>query len=218
MKKTSAKKVQQAKTSEENKTEKAGKPEIEVKKTDKKQIIVGLIILVVALLLLFFSFYKGAEKPLFTAKSDKPVVEEIDKNQPKPAKMVEQKAENVVFVFTAITPNPLHYKLYYTTSNDMPLDEEHTVSFEGKAGKNTYSINIPAEKISRFRLSFGEDVGKMTLRDIYLTGSQTEDLNNLYHYWFYQIIDVDNQGDGSFSFEIIDYNASMEYRLPLLKE
>ena len=53
------------------------------------------------------------------------------------------------------------------------------------------------------------------MRDIYLTGSQTKDLNDLSQYMYYQIMNIDNHGDGSFTFEMIDYNAYMEYRAPL---
>lgn len=193
----------------------------EPKKIDKKQLVVGLIILVVALLLLFISFHK--EPKDITNASNEPVKEtpiakkeEVDiKHRIVPAKIVEQKVENVVFVFTATTDTALHYKLYYTTENDADFDEDHVIPLEGKAGKNTYSISIPVEKIARFRLNFGTDIGIVTMSDIYLTGTQTADLNNLFQYFFFQIIDLDNHGDGSFSFEMVDYHAYMEYRAPL---
>lgn len=198
---------------------KADEAKTEPQKVDKKQLIVGLIILVVALLLLFISFHKETVNETNVSNKqikETPVVAEkkevVDKTKIVPAKIVEQKVENVVFVFTATTDTALKYKLYYTTEDGVDFDEDHVVPLEGKVGQNTYSISIPVEKIARFRLNFGTDIGKVTMGDIYLTGTQTVDLNDLFQYRFFQIVDVDNHGDGSFSFEMVDYHAYMEYR------
>ena len=212
MEKTSAKKAKKAESGKVKQPEKVEISKTETKKVDKKQVIVGIIILVVALLLLFFSFRKDIKEVTKEAVSKLPMVEKVDKTKVVPAKIVEQKAENVVFVFTSTTDTALKYKLYYTTESNADFDEEHVVPLEGKVGKNTYSISLPVEKIAKFRLNFGTDIGKVTMSDIYLTGSQTQDLNNLFQYLFFQIVDLDNHGDGSFSFEMIDYNAYMEYR------
>lgn len=186
-------------------------------KLDKKQLIVGVIILFVALLLLFFSFYPSQDKVSenITQMKSSFLKEKVDKNRVLPAKIVEQKSENVVFVFTATTDSALNFKLEYTTENNADFDDKHVVLLDGKEGENTYSITVPAEKIARFRLGFGTSVGKVTMRDIYLTGSQTKDLNDLSQYMYYQIMNIDNHGDGSFTFEMLDYNAYMEYRAPL---
>ena len=213
MTKKSEEKAKKAVSSKEINPKKAKEPKKEApkadKKVDKKQIIVGIIILIVALLLLFFSFYNGTPKK--PGISNIPVVEKVDKYRVVPAKIVEQQADNVIFVFTATTAKALNFKLYYTTEENTGFDEEHVVPLVGEAGKHTYSISVPVEKISKFRLNFGTDIGVVTMSDIYLTGSQTKDLNNLFQYVFFQIVNVDNHGDGSFTFEMIDYHAYMEY-------
>lgn len=217
MTKKSEEKAKKVAPSKAVKPKKAAEPKKEApkadKRVDKKQVIVGIIILIVAFLLLFFSFYGGTPKR--PGISNIPVVEKVDKYRVLPAKIVAQDVDHVVFVFTATTSKPLNYKLYYTTEENQAFDEDHVVPLAGEAGKHTYSIPVPVEKIVKFRLNFGTDIGVVTMGDIYLTGSQTKDLNNLFQYVFFQIVNVDNHGDGSFTFEMIDYHAYMEYNSQL---
>lgn len=213
-------------------------------KKDPKQLIVGAIILVVALLLLLLAF-KGSDKPQEKVLI-KPAVEQTEdvkapavqqdiettqqKKQPeaevpalkgneKAAKeAMKIKAKNAVVTFTAKADKDFDYQVFYTVEREVWFDPSHVVTRKAEKGTHKYSIVLPVKEIFRFRLDFGEAPNEVTIKDIYVTGSQFADLNDFTKYDFNQIDSHKINKDNSITIKASGNDPFMAYQKALLAE
>ena len=181
---------------------------LEYIKNNPKQIVVSIVILIFAIVLLvlglFGLFSKKQEAKPVAETVVKPIVEEV------------KKPTNVIVNFTASTENPITYEIFYTVEREVWFDGTHTLSVEGKEGEHTYAIDLPLEKIYRFRLDFGENPGKVTIKNIYLSGTQEYDLNNYNLYEYKNINNVEIKEEG-ITFASDNQDPYMAYRPALLR-
>ncbi|MBP5698165.1 MAG: hypothetical protein J6W96_01385 [Alphaproteobacteria bacterium] len=211
------------------------KSKLEKFNIDLKQLVLGIIILLTAILLLSLSFCNKQEK---IQESNKILSKEINTtfNQKAVAseknilkedsveaaiekvKKIEDSMDKVVISFITTTEKNFNYKVYYTEDNESEFDEEHSVTYPGQAGMNKYSIILPVKKIARFRLNFSDKAGKVTIRDIYMAGSQKADLSDFTKYEFYQVENVSLNADNSLSFVSNTTDPALLYTSSLLEE
>lgn len=216
----------------------------EVKK-DPKQLIVGAIILVVALLLLFFAFKesdkpqeKVVPQPVVEQKAEvkepvvEPTVPAVQPKEEEPEDLITESQEelkpvkevikiepkNAVLTFTAKAAQDFDYQVFYTVEREVWFDPTHVVTHKAKAGTHKYSIVLPVKEIFRLRLDYGEAPGKVTIKDIYLTGSQTADLNDFTLYDFNQIDSYKVNKDNSLTINASGNDPFMIYQKALLAE
>jgi len=190
----------------ENKSNKA----LEFIKNNLKQVIVATVILIFAIVLLVIGL-----SGLFSKKQV--IKQEVVKEKVETVVEEVKKPTNVVVNFTATTENPITYEIFYTTEREVWFDGSHTLSVEGKEGQYTYAIDLPLEKIYRFRLDFGSNPGKVTIKDIYLSGTQEYDLNNFDLYEFKNINNVEKDKDGNVTFTSDNEDPYMAYRPALIR-
>ncbi len=176
---------------------------IYIKKEPKKAIvIVGSIFFII---LFIFSLKLSEDKkeepslikeevsvPIEEPIIEEPIIEEEEVIEKKEHKDIDK----VVLNFTAITSKPILFDIYYTNERNVWFDGNHYVTHQGKSGRNDYSIILPEDTIYRIRLDFGENPGKVIIRDIYLSGTQNFDLNDFSVYEFNQLegVKYNNRG------------------------
>lgn len=209
----------------------------EVKK-DPKQLIVGTIILVVALLLLLLAF-KGSDKPQEKVLIKPVVKQDISTKQPEKKQVAELpktkaatveksvnaaeeamkiKAKNAIVTFTAKADKDFDYQVFYTVEREVWFDPSHVVTHKAKKGTHKYSINLPVKEIFRIRLDFGEAPGVVTIKDIFVAGSQFADLNDFTAYDFNQIDSHKVNKDNSLTIKATGNDPFMAYHRALLAE
>ncbi len=177
-------------------------------KNNLKQVIVAVVILIFAIVMLVLGLSGLFSKKQATETVQKtitPVVEEV------------KKPTNVVVNFTATSENPITYEIFYTTEREVWFDGSHVLSIEGKEGEYTYAIDLPLEKIYRFRLDFGSNPGKVTIKDIYLSGTQEYDLNSFDLYEFKNINNAKIDDNGNITFSSDNEDPYMAYRPALIR-
>lgn len=171
-------------------------------KIEFKQIVVGLVILCFAVLLLLMSFPDLKKSswlaPLFG-------YEKYDTYKP----------TNVMVMFETTTEKDVEYQVYYTVVREVWFSEDHVARLQGKKGTHYYVLNLPVEQIHKFRLDFGSAPGKVTVHDIRLMGTQSEDLSNFNEYRYHQMTDIEIDESGV-SFESLLRDPFMIYRPRLL--
>ena len=111
----------------------------------------------------------------------------------------------------------MEYKIYYTTENKASFDEKNVVLHKGQKGENKYSISLPVKKIARFRIQLEPRAGNVTIKDIYLTGSQQANLNEFEQYEFSQMDNIKIE-DKSINFWARSSEASLTYYPSLIPE
>ncbi len=120
--------------------------------------------------------------------------------------------DKVVLNFTAKTIKPISFDVYYTNKREVWFDAQHYVTHQGQSGIHTYSIVLPEEVIYRIRLDFGTNPGKVTIKNIYLSGGMQYDLNDFSIYEFKQLENIKRNKDGSLTFTSTGDDPYMAYR------
>ena len=120
--------------------------------------------------------------------------------------------DKVVLNFTAKTIKPISFDVYYTNKREVWFDAQHYVTHHGQSGIHTYSIVLPEEVIYRIRLDFGTNPGKVTIKNIYLSGGMQYDLNDFSIYEFKQLENIKHNKDGSLTFTSTGNDPYMAYR------
>lgn len=216
-------------------------------KKDPKQLVVGAVILLVAVLLLVLAFNSKDEPqeevaptPVIEIEQKGELKELVAKEEPqkeentaelsdeedqislkdlKPAKdVIEIEPKNVVLTFIAKADNDIDYQVFYTVEREVWFDPSHVVTYKAQKGMHRYSIVLPVKEIFRIRLDFGEAPGKVTIKDIYLTGSQKADLNDFTLYNFNQIDSHKINKDNSLTIKATGNDPFMAYERALLAE
>ena len=164
---------------------------------------------------------KVEEKPqaVEPAKVEEPQKAVEEKELPKVTKeIIEVEPKNSVLTFEATSEKPLNYQVFYTVKREVWYDASHVVEHEGEAGTHKYSIVIPSDKVYRVRIDFDSNPGKVTIKNIYLDGTQKADLNNFDGYAYNQIDTKTKNKDGSLTLTSGEDDPYMEYLTPLLPE
>lgn len=164
---------------------------------------------------------KVEEKPqaVKPAKVEEPQKAVEEKELPKVTKeIIEVEPKNSVLTFEATSEKPLNYQVFYTVKREVWYDASHVVEHEGEAGTHKYSIVIPSDKVYRVRIDFDSNPGKVTIKNIYLDGTQKADLNNFDGYAYNQIDTKTKNKDGSLTLTSGEDDPYMEYLTPLLPE
>lgn len=213
-------------------------------KKNPKQMVVAAVILVVAILLLSLAMCErkapkkdvapqkpvvetvvkeepaAPQKPEAEAPAEVPaaVIEDKEATEPEVAEVVEVKPTNAVLTFTATAEKDFNYQVFYTVEREVWFDGSHVIDYQGRAGTHNYSIVLPEKEVFRIRLDFDEEPGTVTIKDIYLTGSQEADLNDFSAYELNQMEKTVVNKDGSFTFISNDRDPYMAYRPALLPE
>lgn len=142
-----------------------------------------------------------------------------DKNIPEATKeVIEVKPQNSVLTFETTTEKALNYQIFYTVEREVWYDASHVVEHQGEAGSHKYSIVIPSGKVYRIRIDFDSNPGKVTIKNVYLDGTQKADLNNFGGYAYNQIDSKTQNKDGSLTITSGEDDPYMEYLTPLLPE
>jgi hypothetical protein len=89
--------------------------------------------------------------------------------------------------------------------------------YQGKAGEEKYSIVLPTDKIYLIRFDFGENPEEVTIKNIYLTGSQKADLNDFTYCDFNELENIRKNEDGSLTFTSTTSDPYLAYRKQLSK-
>lgn len=206
---------------------------------EPKQLVVGGIILLVAILLLVFSFvgektpFKVTEnvapKPVtentvpqvaeeVVIKEEVIVAENTNAEPETPAaesNIIEVEPEHVVVSFTANLNKDIDFQVFYTDNEQADYAEETSVKQTATPGMNNYSIVLPAKRIYRFRLDFGEYPGNVMIKDIRLAGSQNVDFNDFSQFDTNQMENIVINEDGSLSFTSEEFDPYMAYKTML---
>ena len=164
---------------------------------------------------------KVEEKPqaVEPAKVEEPQKAVEEKELPKVTKeIIEVEPKNSVLTFEATSEKPLNYQVFYTVKREVWYDASHVVEHAGEAGTHKYSIVIPSDKVYRVRIDFDSNPGKVTIKNIYLDGTQKADLNNFDGYAYNQIDTKTKNKDGSLTLTSGEDDPYMEYLTPLLPE
>ncbi len=145
--------------------------------------------------------------------------ENTEKNIPEVTKeVIEVEPQNSVLTFETTTEKALNYQIFYTVEREVWYDASHVIEHQGEAGSHKYSIVIPSGKVFRIRIDFDSNPGKVTIKNIYLDGTQKADLNNFDEYAYNQIDAKDKNKDGSLTITSQQDDPYMEYLTPLLPE
>lgn len=152
-------------------------------------------------------------------EEEKPQNVEEEQKLPEITKeIIEVEPKNSVLTFDATSEKPLNYQVFYTVKREVWYDASHVVEHEGEAGTHKYSIVIPSDKVYRIRIDFDSNPGKVTIKNIYLDGTQKADLNNFDGYAYNQIDSKTKNQDGSLTLTSGEDDPYMEYLTPLLPE
>ena len=191
-------------------------------KQNPKQAVVALVILLFALILMIMSLGKEEEsisepssKEIVAAEQvvAKPAVKEIPVKQP-----IKIEPQNAVVTFTATAEKEFTYAIYYTVEREVWFEEKYKVEYPGKIGKHKYSIVLPEKEVFRVRIDFGSNPGEVTIKDIFVTGSQKADLNNFADYELHQFEKTTQNKDGSFTIKSTQEDPYMAFLDALLPE
>lgn len=152
-----------------------------------------------------------------------PTVEEAVEEAPADEESVSKEVikiepQNVVLTFTATAEKDFTYQVFYTVVREVWFDASHVIDYEGKAGTQKYSIVLPEKSIYRIRLDFGSEPGTVTIKDIYVTGSQVADLNDFSKYELNQLDKSTVNKDGSLTFVSHQADPYIAYREALQEE
>lgn len=155
-----------------------------------------------------------------TEVEEKVVEEEVAESKiPEATKeVIKVEPKNSVLTFETTTEKALNYQVFYTVEREVWYDAEHVIDHQGEAGTHKYSIVIPSDKVFRIRIDFDANPGKVTIKNIYLDGTQKADLNNFDGYAYNQIDAKDKNKDGSLTITSQQDDPYMEYLTPLLPE
>ncbi len=172
---------------------------------DYKQMFLGIVIFIFAIVFLTVAFHSEEEKTTETYAISKVITNKLNKETRfnrvsrivPDNKVVE---ENVTLNFETVTERAMEYKIYYTTKNNAPFDENNVILYKGQTGDNKYSIPLPVKQIARFRIELEPRAGNVTFKNINLTGTQQADLNKVEQYEFYQVENIKINEDNSISF------------------
>ncbi len=132
--------------------------------------------------------------------------------------IIEVEPKNSVLTFEATSEKPLNYQVFYTVKREVWYDASHVVEYAGEAGTHKYSVVIPSDKVFRVRIDFDSNPGKVTIKNIYLDGTQKADLNDFDGYAYNQIDSKTKNKDGSLTLTSGEDDPYMEYLTPLLPE
>ena len=156
-------------------------------KIDKKQLIVGIIILIFAILALIYGFMGDTATDTQPKADTKKSISVSDKasaaGSVEAAEAAsEEEKQSVSLTFTATTDKDVEYLISYTTEEDMYFNGKNAFTHPIKKGTAEYTIKFPVEKILSFRMDFGMDSGKMTIKNFKLVGAQEEDISSPMYY------------------------------------
>lgn len=203
----------------------ADKTEKKATKIDKKQLIVGGIILLVAILILLFSFKdmkSGSTKAAdSSSNATAPIANMIANTIAQDAAQVV--AENtpqvdasqfktVIVMIDTTTEKDVEYTIQYTTDEKEDFNDDQSVKFIAKQGRNQYNIALPVRSIARFQMKFNADMGRLILDGISLAGSQVADMNDFTQYEMFSLNRIYLTEEGELSFEPNSANAFIRYR------
>lgn len=184
-------------------------------KANPKQAITAGVILFIAILLLIVGISTNSPK-------EKIVIPDVSIKDIKSVDTVDlakaAKPKNVIFNFTATTTKPIVFEIFYTLKREVWFDKDHSILIEGKKGTKEYSVVLPSDKIYRIRLDFGSNPGKVTVKNMYLSGTQEFDLNNYARYELNQLENVIiAKENSSISFVSSGRDPYMAYRPRLIR-
>lgn len=200
---------------------------------DYKQIVLSIIIFIVAIIFLTLAFHSENEEVQNTNTLSKAITDKLNKEtrhnrvaniltseNRKKSPLINQNnkknSDNVTLNFTITADKDMKYEIYYTTKAKEDFTEENMIIHQSKEGTQSYSIPLPVRQISRFSLKFENNVGKITIKDLSLSGSQQADLNNFNLYEFFQVDDLHINDDNSVSFTSGSDTPSIAYYPSLL--
>ncbi len=148
------------------------------------------------------------------------IVEEIEEEPIIEEKVVDEKKldkeiDKVVLNFTATTTKPILFDIYYTNKREVWFNGSQYISYQGKKGTNKYSIVLPEDTIYRIRIDFGENPGKVIIKNIYLSGSQQFDLGDYSVYEFNQLENVRYRKNRYLTFTSTGNDPYIAYRRSL---
>lgn len=187
---------------EENKVQEPTEPQIEEEKAEQEEV-------------------QAIEEvaPIQAPEMAAPEDENTEKSIPEATKeVIEVEPQNSVLSFETTTDKALNYQIFYTVEREVWYDASHVVEHQGEAGSHKYSIVIPSGKVFRIRIDFDSNPGKVTIKNIYLDGTQKADLNNFGEYAYNQIDVKEENKDGSLTITSQQDDPYMEYLTPLLPE
>ncbi len=149
--------------------------------------------------------------------SDEKKSEEVTEEVISTEDVISIEPKNVVLTFDAQLTKDIEFQIYYTENPDAWYDDGHSVMYQGKAGEEKYSIVLPTDKIYLIRIDFGENPEDVTIKDIYLTGSQKADLNDFTNCEFHEMENIKKNEDGSLSFSSTTDDPYLAYEQQLIK-
>jgi len=203
----------------------ADKTEKKAAKIDKKQLIVGGIILLVAILILLFSFKdmkSGSTKAAdSSSNATAPIANMIANTIAQDAAQVvaentpqaaSSQFKTVIVMIDTTTEKDVEYTIQYTTDEKEDFNDDQSVKFIAKQGRNQYNIALPVRSIARFQMKFNADMGRLILDGISLAGSQVADMNDFTQYEMFSLNRIYLTEEGELSFEPNSANAFIRYR------
>ena len=210
------------------------KEKMREKDLDGKQIVLSIIIFIVAILFLTVAFYpkktnnkqSNMLSKVITQKLNNETrnsrvlnIAESDENLKEHNQIINKPtSEKVTLNFTITADKDMDYKVYYTTKASEPFSQEKKISYRGKSGTHSYGVHLPVSQISRFSIEFEKAAGNIKVKDIFLSGSQNEDLNNFNMYQFAQMNNIQVNDDKSISFTSYARAPSLIYYPSLIPE
>lgn len=151
---------------------------------------------------------------------EEPIEEEVIVEEPIEEEAViernlHKEIDKVVLNFTATTEKPILFDIYYTNKREVWFDANHYISHQGEKGTNEYSIVLPEDSIYRIRIDFGENPGKVTIKNIYLSGTQFFDLGDYSIYELNQLENVKYRKNSYLTFTSTGNDPYIAYRRSL---
>jgi len=94
---------------------------------------------------------------------------------------------NIRVTFHADSEKELNYQVFYTEDNSGHFNEPQSIKQIVSAGSNCVKIVVPAEKIGRFRLDFGQFPGEVNIKDLKISGDEIVEFKDFENYRYANI-------------------------------
>lgn len=94
---------------------------------------------------------------------------------------------NVRVTFYADSEKDIQYQVFYTEDNSARFNEEQSQRLDVPVGSDFIKIVVPAKKIGRFRLDTGVNPGKLTIKDLKISGDKVVKFNDYSKYKYINI-------------------------------